>query len=343
MEEKPYHAYSQPNKKLLIFIFNLKKDFPCDTMYSSLCQEVIFVNGFTEVKSNIYHLVPDSAEFGSAVTLVTGKNNFLINCGARDSSVTNVIVPALKALGLTPKDIDYVVFTHCSPETVGGLHRLKRLAPEIHVLASEAQVQKIINPTYYVSELCSVFPDHAPPFREIKGVLVDARINPDDIIFKELRPFSPTKSETEHLCWYHVETGFLVCGDMVQGDGTAETGTAFFRDLKEYRNILKYLSTLQISGMLLSHNYRDAKAITVNHTLDTEISGEAEPKNECIEAIDNSLEHIKRYGVLVDEFIKLCRKKHEQPSVEKFTVDYFANKPTPLTLGYAMLTFNEFF
>lgn len=299
------------------------------------------MNGFKEIKQNIYHLVSGSAEFGDAVTLVTGKNTFLINCGASDAAVTNVLVPALKALGLTPKDIDYVVFTHCSAETLGGLHKLKRIAPEIHVLATADQVQKIINPTYYAAELCSVFPDHAPPFREIKGVLVDARINPDDLIFRELRPISPLKDESL-ICWYHTESGTLVCGNTVQGDGTPETGVAFFRDVKEYRAVLKYLSTLQISAMLLSRNYKDAPAVTVNHTVDPESSGDPNAKNECLEAITNSIEHVKRYAALADEFIKTCRKKHELPTVEDFTSEYFSKKTVPQCLGYAMLTFNEF-
>lgn len=297
------------------------------------------MNRFKEIKQNIYHLVPSSAEFGGAVTLVTGKNTFLINSGASDAAVTSVLVPALKAIGLTPKDIDYVVFTHCSHETVGGLHRLKRLAPEIRVLATADQVQKIINPTYYAAELCSVFPDHAPPFREIKGVLVDAKINPGDLIFRELRPIFPTNNESL-VCWYHTDSGTLVCGNMVQGDGTAETGVAFFRDVKEYRAVLKYLSTLQFSVMLLSRNYKDAPAVTVNHTLDSEIIGE--PKNECLDAITDSIEHIKRYATLSDEYVKTCRKKHELPTVEDFVKEYFASKTAPQCLGYAMLTFNEF-
>ena len=303
--------------------------------------EGVFVNGFKEIKQNIYHLAPSSADFGSAVTLVTGKNTFLINCGASDASVTRVIVPALKALGLTPKDIDYVVFTHCEPETLGGLHRLKRLAPEIHVLATADQVQRIINPTYYATELCSVFPDHAPPFREIKGVLVDARINPDDIIFRELRPISPLNNESL-VCWYHTDSGTLVCGNMVQGDGTPETGVAFFRDVRAYRAVLKYLSTLQVSAMLLSRNYKDAPAVTVNHTIDPEKTGDPTPKNECLDAITKSIEHVKRYATLADDYIKACRKRHELPSVEGFVAEYFPEKSAPQCLGYAMLTFNEF-
>lgn len=298
---------------------------------------------FKEVKPNVYHLVPRSSDFGGAVTLVTGKSNFLINCGAHDSSVTDVIVPALKTLGLTPKDIDYIVFTHCATETLGGLHRLKRLAPDIRVLASEDQIRRIKNPTYFVAELCSVFPDNSPPFREIRGVLVDSRINPDDMIFKELRPIYPSKNQSERICWYHTETGVLICGDMVQGDGTDETGVAFFRDLREYRGTLKYLSSLQISAMLISHDYKDAAAITYNRTLDAETTEEQSAVNECLEAVDRSLEHVKRYAALTDEFIKLCRRKHEQPSVEKFTLDYFSDKTAPSCLGYAMLTFNSFF
>ncbi len=299
------------------------------------------MNGFKEIKQNIYHLVPSSAEFGDAVTLVTEKNTFLINCGASDAAVTGVIAPALKALGLTPKDIDYVIFTHCSPETLGGLHRLKRLAPDIRVLASADQVQRIINPTHYAAELCSVFPDHAPPFREIKGVLVDAKINPDDLIFRDLRPISPTNNESI-VCWYHTSSGTLVCGNTVQGDGTPETGVAFFTDVREYRAVLKYLSTLQFSAMLLSRDYTDAPAVTINHTLDTEIQGESAPKNECIEAITNSIEHVKRYTAFADEFVKSCRKRHESPTVEDLVNEYFSSKTAPQCLGYAMLTFNEF-
>ncbi len=301
------------------------------------------MNEFKEIKPNIYHLVPSSSDFGDAVTLVIGKSNFLINCGAHDSSVTDVIVPALKAIGLAPKDIEYAVFTHCSIETLGGLHRLKQIAPDIRVLASEDQIRKIKNPTYYIAELCSVFPDNSPPFREIKGVLADARINPDDAIFKELRPLAPIKNQTEHICWYHVESETLICGDMVQGDGTPETGVAFFRDLREYRGTLKYLSSLQISAMLISRNYKDACAVTYDRTLDPENAGDPNAVNECLQAIEASLEHVKGYVAAVEEYVKLCRKKHEQPSVEKFTPSYFSGKAAPTCLGYAMLTFNSIF
>lgn len=296
---------------------------------------------FKEINPNIYHLVSSSSELGGAVTLVTGKTNFLINCGSRDSSVTDVIVPALKNIGLAPKDIEYVVFTHCSEETIGGLHRLKRLAPDIRVLASEDQISRIKNPTYFIAELCSVFPDNSPPFREIRGVLVDARINPDDAIFKELRPIYPIKNRTERICWYHTESGTLICGDMVQGDGTSETGVAFFRDLKEYRGTLKYLSSIQISAMLVSHDYKDAPSVTYNRTPEGENGQDA--VNECTKALEASLEHVKRYATLADEYVKLCKKKHEQPSVERFTLDYFSDKAMPSCIGYAMLTFNSLF
>ena len=89
-------------------------------------------------------------QYGSPVTLITGKQNFLIDCGNSETAVTQYIVPALKAKKLSLSKIDYLLFTHCHYENVGGAYKVKQLAPSIRIIAIGEQLDKLRNPAYYL-------------------------------------------------------------------------------------------------------------------------------------------------------------------------------------------------
>ena len=111
--------------------------------------------------------------YGSPVTLILGKHNYLIDCGSSDAAVTKFIVPALKAKKLSLAKIDYLLFTHCHYENIGGAYKIKQLAPNIRIIAIGEQIDRLRNPSYYLTKRWEDFPDWAPPLKELKGVVAD--------------------------------------------------------------------------------------------------------------------------------------------------------------------------
>ena len=104
---------------------------------------------------DIWHLPPPCDEFGSAVTVVSlddkdSKRNqiFMINCGATERSVVKYLVPALNKIGIKVTDIDVLLFTDCSPDSMGGVHKLLQLAPDIKVFTNNHQGMYLRNPSY---------------------------------------------------------------------------------------------------------------------------------------------------------------------------------------------------
>jgi glyoxylase-like metal-dependent hydrolase (beta-lactamase superfamily II) len=268
-------------------------------------------------------------EFGGGVTLVTGTNNFLIDCGAFDYSVSKFIVPALKALKMDIRDIDYLLFTHCNQECIGGVHKLKQLSPDTKVMTYGYQSDRLKNPTYYFMEKWADALDFSPAFREIKGVLADGAVDVDNRVFTELKPILAQGHDADCVCWFHPATETLICGDAVQGDGTDVTGIAFFTSLQMYRNTLSDLIETSPENMICSKAFRGCPEI---------IKG----KDECMKVLEVSYEMTNEYAAFVDKYAKLVRKKKENLDVYDVAMAYFENKPQPSKYGYAMKTLGEY-
>ena len=219
------------------------------------------MNGFIKVNPWIYHLPPPVPEFGAGVTLVIGVNNFLIDCGAFDYSVSKFLIPALKAIKYDLKDIDYLLLTHTHPDNIGGIHKLKQLAPHIRIMTYGYQTDRLKNPSYYLLNAWSEFPDYAPPFRELKGILADGTVDPANRVFSDLRPIVSSGHTVDCVSWHHVKSNTLICGDAVQGAGTDETGVAFFTSLELYRNTLSDIIELAPENLLPGRDFRSAPSI----------------------------------------------------------------------------------
>lgn len=288
------------------------------------------MKGFVEiVPGKIYHLSPPTEDFGGGVTLVTGSNNFLIDCGAFDYSVSKFIAPALKAIKKDIKDIDYLLFTHCNQENMGGVHKLKQMSPDTKVMTYGYQSDRLKNPTYYFMEKWADVLDYSPPFREIKGILADGTVDSENRVFSELKPILAQGHDFDCVCWHHVESGTVICGDAVQGDGTAETGMAFITSLAMYRNTLSDLIETAPQNMICGRAFRGFPEI---------IRG----SEACIEALEASYNITSTYASFVDKYAKLVRKKKDNIDVLDLVRAYFEEKEKPEVYGYAMRTFGEF-
>ncbi len=287
------------------------------------------MSGFTEVVNGIYYLAAPNTDFGAGVTLVRGRNNFLIDSGAFDYSVSKFIVPALKALKMDIKNIDYLLFTHCNADNIGGIQRIKQLNPDIKVITYGHQADRLKNPSYYFMKKWSEFLDYSPPFREMRGVLADGSVDAKNKIFTELRPILAQGHDSDCVCWYHPETETLICGDAVQGNGTEETGIAFISSLQLYKNTLSDLIETAPENMICARDFRGCSNI---------IKG----KENCIAALEYSLDTVNDYAAFVDKYAKLVRKKKENLDIEELVRAYFEGAELPQTLGYAMKTLSEF-
>ena len=288
------------------------------------------MNGFEYIAPGVFHLAPPVPEFGGGVTLVIGSSKFLIGCGAFDYSVSKFIVPALKAMKLDVKDIDYVLFTNCHPENIGGLHKLKQLAPDIKVMSyGHNQTDRLKNPSYYFMQTWADFLDYSPPFRELRGVLCDGTINTEDQVFAELKPIFAQGYDNDCVCWFHTQTETLICGNAVQGGGTEETGVAFITSLEYYKNTLSDLIELAPQNMISSYDHNGVPAV---------ITG----RDVCQKALEHCYDHLDNYLVYVDRYSRLTRVKKENLNPEDVAIAYFEDKKQPGHLGYAMHTFRQF-
>ncbi len=280
-----------------------------------------------KINNDIYYFLPQSQD-GGAMTFITGKSNFLIDCGSSEHSISD-LAASLKKIGYGLKNIDCVVFTHCHPENIGGAHRLIELAPWIRVMACGEQSDRLKNPTYYAASNYSLCQDYAPPFREVRGVFIDGRVSDNSPVFRGLRPILSPGHDVDCVCWYHAETGTLICGDAVQGDGTDATGVAAFTDLKEYRDTLVELGSLELSCMLCGSGFRGVEPIIIG-------------EQKCRDALNYSYEMTEVYEKYAEEYVKETKRKRLQFSLEQMVMDYFKDKKKPAYYGYSMLTFGQY-
>ena len=290
------------------------------------------MSGFVQVAPGVYYLAPPVPEFGGGVTLIKDANNYLIDCGAFDYSVSKFIVPALKAVHVDVKNVNYLLFTHCHPENIGGVHKLKQLDPDLNVFTYGYQADRLKNPSYYFMQTWTKFLDHSPPFRELKGFLANGNADINSVTFDNLRPMIARGHDADCVCWYHTKTETLICGDAIQGGGCAETGVAFITSLNYYKNTISDLIDLAPQNIICSKDMLGVPAV---------ITG----RDNCQKALEKCLSYVDEYLVFVDKYSRLTSKKKENLEPEELAYAYFEScEPPrkPARYGYAMHTFSEF-
>lgn len=291
------------------------------------------MNGFISVAKNVYYLAPPTSDFGGGVTLITGllnnTQNVLIDCGAFDYSVTRYILPALKELKLDIKSISYLLFTHCSTDNMGGVHKIKQLNPDIKILyCGTNQANKLKNPSHFFMEKWSDYLDHSPPFREVRGILPTGSVDINSRIFSEISPFNAVGHDDDCVYWVHVPTNTVICGDAVQGNGTHSTGIAFITEFDFYQNTLLSLISRRPNNLVCSKDFRLCPSI-VNGT------------ENCLSVLEASLDVSNEYSAFVDKYAKAYRRRKENLDIEALARAYFENKEQPNFYGYAIKTFKS--
>ncbi len=85
----------------------------------------------------IYRLKVPFEDLYTSVFLIKAENGYaLVDCAACANDADGYILPALHALGLTPKDIKYLILTHSHGDHAGGKERLLSYYPRLETVES---------------------------------------------------------------------------------------------------------------------------------------------------------------------------------------------------------------
>lgn len=213
---------------------------------------------FEELAPELYVLRAPFSTIWSAVYLIPGKENVLVDTCVGAETVDEYIIPAMQELGMQPQDIRYLVNTHAHKDHAGGNGRFIEHSGCI-LAASENCVDKLKNPLRYNRETRAVYPEYSPspatfiPANEPKLVLHDG-----DMLGGRLRVYDAPGHDTECIILQDLQTNTLLTGDTLQGFGTLGfdgAGVAFYKDLREYRNTIKKARALQADNIIAGHDF----------------------------------------------------------------------------------------
>lgn len=214
---------------------------------------------FEKVLPNTYLLRTPFGVIWSGVYLLTGDTCIMIDTGATAETVDEHIVPALKKLGMTPADVDWIINTHSHGDHVGGNRRMLELSGHAKMAAFEGAVDKIENPLSYGRAIRLRFPEHSPaPQDVLEGCRVDLSLKDGDVLAERLKVIHTPGHDSECICLLDLATGAVFTGDSLQGFGTVGdggAGLAFYQYLPEYRHSIARLMDMHPQYLLTAHNY----------------------------------------------------------------------------------------
>lgn len=222
---------------------------------------------FEKVTDGVYYLPTPFGKGSAGITLIKGdspESTVLIDTGEDGRAITEYLIPALKAENLSLRDIGCVTVTHCHADNIGGLATLRKECPDIKVVVPRGFADFIRNPMAAILRERERFPMHSPQFQEIHGVYVDRELTPDeDEGKKELAGLRAIRvgGHSDGVCWFHVESGALISGDALQGNGNEYQGMPFYTSVSGYKIALKKVGGLPVNFLISSHDMDGIKCI----------------------------------------------------------------------------------
>lgn len=216
---------------------------------------------FEEIVPGIKLLKSPFSKLWSGIVLIRGHENILIDSGASTEVVDECLIPALRAEGLIPADIDWLLNTHCHGDHIGGHHRFRELCP-VQVAAWRGALDKMRNPLKYNKLIRERFPGFsAPPSLGLRGVEPDLLLDDGALVAGRLRLVHAPGHDDDCLCWFDEKTKALISGDAVQANGTSGQGIGFYQDLIAYRQTLAGLRQRQAETLVAGHDFLPGGAV----------------------------------------------------------------------------------
>lgn len=213
------------------------------------------MEGFVCLAPNVYRLAVTFPGCWTGVTLVTGKDNILIDSGGCAETVDSDIVPALEKLGLSLDIIHWVALTHIHGDHVGGCARLRQLAPQIKVACFSDSQERLREPLVYSKKIRAAFPAYSPPAPSVLEGLEPDRLLKDGDTLGPLRLLHTPGHDTDACCYFDERTQTLITGDSLQLNGTVSQGCALLMDAEGYKRTLARLVRMDIRNIVCGHPY----------------------------------------------------------------------------------------
>jgi len=213
------------------------------------------MTGFTHVSGDVHLLKVPFPGVWTGVTLVLSDEPILIDSGGAAATVDAAIVPALAELGMQLSDIRWVLATHIHGDHVGGIARMRALAPSIKIAVMRQSEARMRDPLAYSRQIRAAFPEHSPaPPPVLDGVVPDRLLDDGDII-GSLQTLHTPGHDTDSCCFLETRSGTLITGDSLQLNGTISQGCALLFDPENYRRSLDRLLALPIQNIVCGHPY----------------------------------------------------------------------------------------
>ena len=278
---------------------------------------------FEKITENIYRLKAPFGSIWSGVTLVTGKENVLIDSDANDESVDAYILPALRELGCAPSDITWLTQTHCHGDHMGGHARIAETCPSIRIAAFEAAVPKLADPVEAYRLGYTRFPAFDPVApTTLRAVRCDKVLSDGEFLTEDLRVWHTAGHDSDCVCWQDVRTNTFICGDSVQGNGTSMQGIAFYKYGAEYIASMQKLKALAPECLVFGHEYDGIGSV---------VSGKEQVQN----ALTFCMECSERY----DAFVKAHKTESPDKIAEELIRAHGCGMPPKLFMS--MYTVSE--
>lgn len=211
--------------------------------------------GFRNITKDIFLLETPAGGVWSGIVFIDGEKKFLIDSGESAKHIDELLIPALKTMGYTLNDIDFLCNTHCHGDHVGGHARIRELS-DAKVAAYEEAVEKIKDPLKYSKRIRAAFPEYSPAAPAVlRGVEPDVVLKDEEILAGRLQVIATPGHDTDCVSFYDLKTKTLITGDSLQGNGTSTQGTALYMDLDSYISSLKKLMQMDIENIVSGHPY----------------------------------------------------------------------------------------
>lgn len=211
--------------------------------------------GFERIAGDIWRLkVPFGGDW-TGIVLIDGPEKILIDSGSCAADADSVLVPALAARGLKPSEIGFLCCTHCHGDHVGGHSRFLSLSGACAV-CGEASAPKLRDPLFYSRQIRNVFPENSPPAPAVlEGVSPGLILRNGEMLADRLQLVETPGHDTDCVSWLDRDTGFLITGDSLQGNGTVIQGTALYTDVGVYRAALRRVQEICAEGIVSGHSF----------------------------------------------------------------------------------------
>ena len=223
------------------------------------------VKQFIRLAPNIYRLAVTFPGCWTGVTLVTGKQNILIDSGGCAQTVDDEIIPALRDMGMTLDDIDWLTVTHTHGDHVGGCACLLARAPHVKTAVFHQSQERLEDPLTYSKAIRARFPDYSPPPpKTLDGVAADRLLFDGDTLGNLTLVHTPGH-DTDCCCFLDGRTNTLITGDSLQLNGTVSQGCALLMHPAGYRKTLQKLLGMSIDNIVCGHPYLPHGAEAIGH------------------------------------------------------------------------------